>query len=256
MKAIGTFILAAILGIAAMIGYFTQESERERLAVKRSFSMFCDGRVSGSSSSDCQFFREADERKVQRTALVVFYLPLVLCCIAVITALVMVKSSSRPQADLNFRRFYEAMESGDLKTMEQMLLAGEVDPNGRSKEGACWLRLCLMADAEAPCELLMRHGADVNLADGSDLSPVEYASESQDRLGAVAKKFLKIFEAANASASPVSADSMIAAAPVQNDSRPEISLPGQLAELAQLYRDGHLSSDQFEAAKARVLTVA
>jgi len=180
-------------------------------------------------------------------------------CVAVVGALfaVLGSSSAEPsdpveRAYRDFKRFYAAMESGDVGVMEQMLKDGAATPNGQSKEGLCWLRLCVMADAEVACNLLISWGADVNLADGSGLSPIAYVNKYMDRLGKSAPKFLTIFESALRSKALFASGELSQTAAAQPNGTAK-NVPEQLAELARLHREGHLSNDQFEVAKNRVL---
>jgi hypothetical protein len=171
------------------------------------------------------------------------------CAAAVIGAILAVMGRDTGPASPE-DQFEKVIASCDLDVMTRMLDAGEIDPNGRGPGGmACWLRVAMNRGALVQSELLLKKGADPLKVDGFGTSPLAYIQKHEAELGGSAKEMKALFE------HPPTRD-VRAIAEAQPSSVVPTGVPNvahQLAELCRLKEQGHLTQDEFERAKGRVL---
>lgn len=174
--------------------------------------------------------------------------------LAIVGVVMAVFSPGAPQTqdDPQKRLFEAAIENGDLAKMTEMLDSGALDPNGAlTKSQSSWLRYAMNLKKLDACELLLKRGADPNKVDGFGISPLQTLVNLTPTKGSTERAILGLFR--NPPAVEVAAR-VAPHSPITGGQTPEkTTIAQQLTELAKLKETGHLSAEEYDLAKARIL---
>lgn len=188
-------------------------------------------------------------------------------CAAAVVGLLMALLSS-PGSTKSNPQFGAALAAGDLVTMQSLIDSGVVDPNGVvSAGGRSWLREAVALGAVEPVRLLLRAGADPmlkgnhgdtvldGLKQNVDFFPVNRVlidlCEDKELRSAGARMRSKRKATIHTDTTVVASE----AAAQTPTLAPSMDIVSKLDALIKLRADGHLSDDEFVAAKAQLLAL-
>jgi hypothetical protein len=175
------------------------------------------------------------------------------CVAAVIGALMAIfgGTAAAPEDTSPEEKFKEAIASGKVEVMKQMLKTGQITATSGLPSGCGWLQYAALRGAVPQSLLLLKFGADPTAKDGMGRTAIEVAGKAHCR--ELVREFNAWTPRDAAELAALITPRTSATSPTSSEQDQKSSFVTELQQLVSLRDAGALTPSEFDAAKARLL---